>query len=466
MSGARLAAAPDERLPLRARLLFAAGSLPTNAISQTWALWLIYFYAPPEDASIAARAPEVGNVDARLVLGIALTAARLLEALDDPIIGYWSDRLPSRWGRRVPFVVLGTPAWGLLFVLLFTPPAEGAEFANVVYLFVCAAAFFLLSNLSGAPLEALLPHVARRDDDRVSVASWQVLFGVAGAAVGLSVSSLLKDAVGFVGMAVAIAGVAVLVRYVALAGVWRRAIEDRTPAAEGFGRALREMFSNPQFLAFLPSFVFFQVGLQLLTAALPFYAATVLADARLLDWTGADNEGVFTFLLTAAIIAGMLLAVVPFGRFARRAGKARAYRAAMLGCALYFPALFLVGLIPGVPALAEALVAVFVAGLPTAGVFLFPAIITADIIDYDEQRTDTRREAMFYGAQNFLEKLATAVAPLVFALVLLAGDTREDPTGVRLIGPVAGAFVFLGYLGFRRYNIGPAPRPASPGPAA
>jgi Na+/melibiose symporter-like transporter len=149
----------------------------------------------------------------------------------------------------------------------------------------------------------------------------------------------------------------------------------------------------------------------------------------------------------------MLAAVPFFKRWAVRDGKARAYRMAMIGAAAYFPALGLIGLVPGVPDGIEAVTAIFIAGLPTAGVYLFPGVITADIIDYDATRTDTRREALFYGAQNTLEKLATAVGPLIFAVVLLAGDSREDPAGIRLIGPVAGILVLLAYLSFRKYSL-------------
>ena len=56
---------------------------------------------------------------------------------------------------------------------------------------------------------------------------------------------------------------------------------------------------------------------------------------------------------------------------------------------------------------------------------------------------------MFYGTQNLLEKSASAFAPLLLAIVLLAGDNASDPLGVRLVGPVAGVLVFIGYLSFR-----------------
>ena len=93
------------------------------------------------------------------------------------------------------------------------------------------------------------------------------------------------------------------------------------------------------------------------------------------------------------------------------------------------------------------------AGLPLAGVFMLPNILIADIVDHDARRTSTRREGMFYGAQNLLEKSASAFAPLLFALVLLAGDSAEDPLGIRLVGPVAGLLVLGGYLSFRRYSL-------------
>jgi GPH family glycoside/pentoside/hexuronide:cation symporter len=422
-------------------------------VSQTWTLWLVYFYAPPADADNVPRISEIGGIDDRVALGAVLTLARLIEALDDPLIGYWSDRTSSRWGRRIPFILFGTPAWVVMFVLLFLPPAEGAAGANLVYIFFAAQVFYLLSNLSGAPIEALLPSVAPRTDDRLSIAQWQVLFGVTGALIGLTLSSLLRGAFGFVTMAVIIGAIALTARYASLFAIWRRAKQDRDPARRGFTRALRETFSNPHLLAYLPSFVLFQVGLQLLTALIPFYVDAVLFDSTLFSWTGSEDEGVFAALLTATVIAGMLCGVPVFARLAARGGKAAAYRKAMLGVSVIFPLLFFAGFVPGVPELPQTLVMLFVAGVPVAGVFLFPNIITADIVDEDATRRSTRREAMIYGSQNQVEKLATALSPLLFAIILLAGDSAEDPGGIRLVGPVAGLLVFTGWLAFRRYHL-------------
>ena len=87
-------AAEARELPRLNRLLYASGSLGGNVIARSKDLWLIYFYAPPADADVTPRIPI-------LVLGLLFTVARLIEALDDPLIGWWSDRTRSRWGRRI-----------------------------------------------------------------------------------------------------------------------------------------------------------------------------------------------------------------------------------------------------------------------------------------------------------------------------------------------------------------------------
>jgi GPH family glycoside/pentoside/hexuronide:cation symporter len=92
-------------------------------------------------------------------------------------------------------------------------------------------------------------------------------------------------------------------------------------------------------------------------------------------------------------------------------------------------------------------------GVPLAGNYLFPATLTADIADDDLARTGMRREAMYFGSQNLVEKTATSVAPLLLALLLLAGDTAENPLGIRLVGPVAGLLLLAGYLVFRGYRL-------------
>ena len=62
-----------------------------------------------------------------------------------------------------------------------------------------------------------------------------------------------------------------------------------------------------------------------------------------------------------------------------------------------------------------------------------------------------RREATYYATQAMFEKVAGAFAPLLLAILLAVGSSVDNPLGIRLVGPVAGAATLVGYLVFRRY---------------
>ena len=444
-----------ERLPRRVRLFYASGSVSGNALSQAFSLWLIFFYAPPSDEDMPTQIPELGGLSPRVVLGIALALARVVESLDDPVVGYLTDHTRSRWGRRVPYILFATPWWVLGFFLLFVPPGGEQSILNLVWLIAVIEIHWLLSNFSGAPLEALLPHLAKRHEDRVAIAAQQLLFGIGGALVGLSLSSLLVEFIGFGAMA---AIVAMDRARRPLHGAVRllEPRSDRYDAVRGRFPAVRAGDLLQPAVHRVPAELH----------RLSHRAAHAHRAAAVLRLRGARRRR--GSRLRRRRKRGHLHVRHDGAHHRGRAGRGPAVRAAgdAPGQGRRGPRLAAVGRGGDVPAVLRGLRAVaaagranatrvFFAGMPLAGVFMFPNILIADIIDDDERRTHTRREAMFYGTQNLLEKSATAFSPLIFALVLLAGDSADNPLGIRLVGPVAGVLVLLGYWSFRNYSLQP-----------
>jgi Na+/melibiose symporter-like transporter len=224
-------------------------------------------------------------------------------------------------------------------------------------------------------------------------------------------------------------------------------------------RAFRDTFRNDQFLYFLPTFVLFNMAVILLTAALPFYAeSVVLGDEETLEVSVLGRsvdleEGAIAGILTGTAIGVVILTLPLVYRLAVTRGKAWVYGTAMLLGSLGFPFIFFMGFVPGVPVMAQSLVFVALIGLPMAAVFTFPNAIMADIIDYDEVRTGMRREAIYYGSQATIEKWAGSLFAPILALVLLLGETADNPLGIRMVGPVAGVAALLGYVLFRGYRL-------------
>ena len=431
----------EGRLSRREQLLYASGSLGGNALSRSFDLWILFFYLGDLDDGDPAR--RGGGI----AIGVALFAVRLIEAFDDPVIGYWSDRTRSRLGRRIPFVLSATPFLAIFFVLVWLPPDPGETWANVIFLFGMLWLFNLFSTLSGGPFESLLPEIARREDDRLSIVGWQVAFVLVGTAIGFVFSSILIGWVGYAGMAMIIAAIALVSRYVALTGAWKRSIAVSRELAEAPGErvpmraAILTCLRNGQFLVFLPSFILYNAGILMIIGVLPFYADAVV---------GRDDT------LTVAVLSGSALVgvalVLPVAVvLARRRSKRAVYGWGMVFAGLWFPLFAFAGFLPGVHPLAQGIVYALIAGVAIAPVQTFPNALLADITDYDTVLTGQRREATFYATHETLQKIAGAAAPGLLVLLLLAGSTADDPLGIRLVGPVAGVLALAGYVVFRRY---------------
>jgi GPH family glycoside/pentoside/hexuronide:cation symporter len=445
---------PPSEIPRLNRMVYASGSIAGNVISRSTALWLVFFFAPPSDEK------DLPTLVPRVALGFMIVGITFIDSIDDPLIGFWSDRTQTRWGRRIPFVLFSTPIYAVTFALMWFPPGgEAGHFANALYFFFFVWLHRLFSTLSGGPFESLLPEIARTSQSRVSIVAWQVFFGALGAVIGLVVSGLIKDAFDFRVMGITMAAIAFTSRYIALFGAWRYARTDVPPVRANPVRAFRDTFRNDQFLYFLPTFVLFNMAVTLLTAALPFFADSVILgdedalNVSVLGWSVELGEGAIAGILTGTAIGIVILTLPVVYRLSVTRGKAWVYATAMLLGSLGFPFIFFMGFVPGVPVLAQSLVFVTLIGMPMAAVFTFPNAIMADIIDYDEVRTGMRREAIYYGSQATIEKWANSLFAPILALVLLLGETAENPLGIRMVGPVAGAAALLGYLFFRGYRL-------------
>ncbi len=423
-------------IPLRTKLLYGTSRVGSEALGKSSGLWLLYYYAPPSDAHLPTLLPS-------LAVGVLLFVGGVVAALDDAIVGYFSDRTYSRLGRRIPYIVLGAPLWSIFFVLLFTPPPDAGHATTAVYLLLVFEAVSLFSAVVTGPYEALLPEMAATSSERVSLEAIKVYLGIGGTVIGLVVSTVLVHRVGFKAMAVTIAGLALVCQYVAIAGVWDRAKRSRTPAEIGLRGALTATFRNRAFRVLLPTVVLFALAFQLLQTDIPFYVHAVVGKH---SWLGA------TLLLSVAIAAAV--ACVPlFARLGARTSKRRAYSLSILLAAATFPLLGVAGLVPGVPATVQLIIVAALVGAPIGGNFLFPVPLTADVIDDDSASTRQRREATYLGASSFVQRTAIAVAPLLVVLLRFLGDTRGHTLGVRLVGPLAGVILLAAFLLFRAYDL-------------
>ena len=440
---------PAIRLPLLNKVIFSADHIGLQAIGYFRQQWVLFFLAPPAVEGVP-RVPDVlllgYEIDARVVAGILIFSGRFIDAFTDPLIGWWSDRTRSRWGRRIPFVMFSTPFYAVFGALIWFLPDPGSSWWNAVYFVLMLELFFTAATMSSGALEALVPELTRTARDRMQVVSFIFLFAVGGAGLGLVMGGYIKDAVGFQVAGSIFAVSALVFRYISLSAVWKHAPRDITPARVPFWDGFRDTLRNSQFVAFLPTFVMFTTGVGVLQGWIPFFAVGVLLQEK----DGAASSWLSTSVIGGAIVFGLFIWLL----FSTGAvSKRRIYGICLVACGALYPLLSLVGLISAENLVLQGLVLVFIAGMPMAAVFLLPKGLTADIADYDALLRDERREAMFYSTQNFFEKVTYALPPLLLSLVLQLGDSAEHPLGIRLAPSMAGALVLLGFALWPRYRL-------------
>ena len=136
--------------------------------------WVLASYAAPGTALALAGLPlgvylpaAYSDSDGYLlslgVLSLLIPLMRISDVITDPWIGYYSDRIRTRWGRRKPFVLIGTPIYGAALYLLFFPPFEfsditmfGASFSNgYIWLCVMLTLTYFGSTIKDIPFSGL-----------------------------------------------------------------------------------------------------------------------------------------------------------------------------------------------------------------------------------------------------------------------------------------------------------------------
>jgi len=446
---AEASARREDRITTGGMAAYGLGHFGASALMEAMLALLVAFYATHD--------PETGGP--YLSIGAATFAVgigRFLDAFLDPLVGYWTDRIRTRWGRRAPVLAATLPPMCLFFALMWLPLTPSPSVANLVALTASATLFVMAFTAYMVPYLAWLPDLARSVGERTRAMSWMAFFNVLGVALGSTGAGQLAavPGLGFGGMGLILAGVTLVTGGITLGARLHR-FERAAPrrSATPIVPAIRTALANPHFRRYLPSFALFWVGLRLLLYSLPFFIMTVFGMPK-----GQAAAAMGTLMGCAIGVGALLFPVIP--RLAVRWGKTRLYRAGLALFCLTAPLLPLVGLVGDADAgLHQAMALMALAGIPTGIMFVIPYTLLADVIDYDEDQTGTRREALYFGVQGLFVKVAQ-LAGLGLGGLLVGGLGATSASGPRLAGPVAAVFVAAGLLWFRAYALQPRDIPA------
>ena len=421
-------AAPASAPSLPLKTAYGFGSVATGITETGFNYFLLIFYS------------QVMGVDSRLV-GLAVTIALLFDAFSDPIVGYWSDNVRSRWGRRHPFMYGAALPVAVSYFLLWNPPADWAQEQLFWYLLLLSILIRTCITFFETPASALAPELTSDYDERSTILGFRYFFGWAGgnvmtvlmffvifpAAVTATISNgqFNRDAYALYGI---ISGVLILAAIIVCAGGTHSRIAALAPAPPKRQLTIRTIFGEMYQTLASRSFVALFVGAMLgavatgLSASLAFYFTTYF-------WG-------FSPIQIGIIVAGVFLssalgfAIAPIA--SRRLGKKKGAMIIGLVAFVGSPLPIMLRLLDVLPDNGSPFIFwfVFVANtIDTALIICFQILTSAmiaDLVEQSELRTGRRSEGVFFAAVTFVKKCVLGLGLLAASFVLTMAAFPAD----------------------------------------
>lgn len=444
----------SKAVPLTRTTIYAHGSigLPLAVIGYPLAIWIPAHYAGGLGLSLA-------------MVGTILMLARFTDVFTDPLMGEISDRWRTRFGRRKPWVLVGTPVMMLGVYKLFMPPDDVGLWYFLIYLTL----FFLGSTIIALPHRAWGAELSPEYHQRSRVTASREFFVLTGllvaafvpmmveviadesGSVGEVFSIIWRDAIGaFTGeladkevvnraaltgpVLAGLAWTVILVLPVCVLIVLSLVKEpppvanESVPMREGIRYLWRngpmrrvliiallvvfgEAFRNAVSLFFIRDII----GIPTIGAAYFFYFSAGLAAIPFWLWLGRKIGKHRAFMWTLSIVS-----VVSFANLFLSYGD-------------YLPFFLLF----------------IVKGFCFGGLQFLPVAMLADVIDVDTARSGGRRAGTYFAILGLTEKLAVALGTGISLNIVgllgfdpaggIAGSTELGVLSLRLVyccGPI------------------------------
>jgi glycoside/pentoside/hexuronide:cation symporter, GPH family len=322
-----------------------------------------------------------------------------IDALDNPVYGFLSDRTRSRWGRRRPWLVIGTPLLILGLIAFYSPPAFLGNNSLVVYCMLFYMFTGTLDSVINANYGALFPELFRDDTSRANTNALRQAFQLVAMIISIALTPMVTKALGYslTSIVYGLLGGGVIL-YMTLTSR-----ETHLPTGEVMPQlwdSLKSLMTNGKFWVAGFANAFYSAAMSLVLASMPFFVKYALK----------LSESQTTFLFAAVLLIAIGCVAI-WSRWVRKRGLMPVWRASLATLAVAFiPLYFANSLITGI--ICSALV-----GFGFAGVITTMDLIGAKIMDEDTLKHNVRREGIISNALGFMNRLNGLFTSFAFYLV-------------------------------------------------
>lgn len=344
------------------------------------------------------------------LFSLVLFIYTFIDALDNPVYGYFSDRTRTKWGRRRPWLIIGAPLLALGLVAFFNPPGLSGN-SLFVYFLLTYILTGTLDSLVNANYGALFPDLFKSESERAVTNALRQAFQLVAMIISIALTPMMTNLIGYPMTAVVygILGAGVII-YSTL-GCYENP-ENLKLEKPQLWDSLKTLFKNKKFWIAGFANAFYSATMSLVLAAIPFYV----------KYTLLIPEGQATVLFATVLIIA-IVAVAGWAQVIKRLTVLPVWRLALVTLAIGFIPIYFA------KSLLTAILAGVVVGLGFAGVISTMDLVQAKIIDEDSNKHGLKREAIFTSASGFMNRLNGLFTSAAFLLVnrLYGFESGEVP---------------------------------------
>ncbi|MCK4922052.1 MAG: MFS transporter [Bacteroidales bacterium] len=424
----------------------AGWSIMINMVS----VMLIYFYIPPTNSGMTALIPQISMFGIITLFSLILASGRLFDAITDPLIAWFSDRLESRWGRRIPFLFISIIPSGIFCVLLFHPMHNFESSQNYTWLFFTQLGLYLFLTIYIVPYNALMPELAKNKEEKLTlsvVLSFTFVIGIIIASQIPLLASLLgnffliSDIKGQFRLAIiVIVVIAGILMFIPVIVVNEKRYCDGKPTKINLFKSLKTALSSKQFLIFIIADSSFFITLAIISSGLLYYVKVLLE----------LPERLGSYFLSIMIL--LSLAFYPLVvKLVKKTGKKKLIIISFMMFAIMFFSVMFMGKIDVNPRLFLYSLAI-IAAFPVAVLGIFPYTIIAEISDEVSEKKSYKIEGMFFAVRAFANKVGQTLGVMAFAILTLFGKDPGNDFGIRLsafLGMIICLFAAMAFYSYR-----------------
>lgn len=414
----------------------ATSQITGTVLSATQALYLFFYY--------------------EVVLGLnpwfivlAMTIFTVYDALNDPFIGFLVDRntrLTKRWGRRFPWILIGTIPWALSIYLIFSAPnVDPAVNPWPVFWWLLMSLFVFdtFGSLVGVNIGMLRPDLFRTERERQKLTWWWTPLDMVAQALAFIIPPLFlaggNNRANFALMGGMVAVIGLISAVLFLPGYTEdKVVKDRYFTGEyesmSFFKGFLEVLKSKSFVVFFIALTAFNITINLLMGN------AVFVTAFLLQYAPGDEIIIFVIFMLGAFVS------FPFWllylKKIQNNKKVLTIGGFALAAAL-FPLTFY-------PTDIVLFILLFIFGLAMGSMWaFFYTIIQASVVDDFVAKTKRNQKGILLGISTLLGRLVATVDEIILAAVHSStGFIEGNETYAELLAAVTAAGGDIGLVLF------------------